>query len=86
MEGGCVRGGFILFSHIFHHTQRSCIYFYLCALEVLFCHIGKVLRGETVSYASADTISETLEFDLGQERGYSYEGKSIDEAIIRYNN
>ena len=40
-----------------------------------------VLRGETVYYASADTISETLEYDMGQERNYSYEGKSIDEAI-----
>ena len=40
-----------------------------------------VLRGETVYYASADTISETLDYDLGQERNYSYDGKSIDEAI-----
>lgn len=40
-----------------------------------------VLRGETVYYASADTIIETLEYDMGQERNYSYEGKSIDEAI-----
>ncbi|WP_033151163.1 Fic family protein [Prevotella sp. RM4] len=40
-----------------------------------------VLRGETVYYASADTISETLEYDMGQERNFSYEGKSIDEAI-----
>lgn len=40
-----------------------------------------VLRGETVYYASADTISETLEYDMGQERNYTYEGKSIDEAI-----
>lgn len=40
-----------------------------------------VLRGETVIYASADTISETLDYDMGQERNFSYEGKSIDEAI-----
>ena len=40
-----------------------------------------VLRGETVYYASADTISETLEYDMGQERTYNYEGKSIDEVI-----
>ena len=40
-----------------------------------------VLRGETVYYAGADTIRETLEYDMGQERNYSYEGKSIDEAI-----
>ena len=40
-----------------------------------------VLRGETVYYASADTITETLEYDMGLERNYSYEGKSINEAI-----
>ena len=40
-----------------------------------------VLRGATVYYASADTIRETLEYDMGQERNYSYQGKSIDEAI-----
>lgn len=40
-----------------------------------------VLRGETVYYASADTISETLDYDMGLERNYNYEGKSIDEAI-----
>ena len=40
-----------------------------------------VLRGETVYYASADTISETLDYDMGQERNYNYEGKSIDEVI-----
>lgn len=40
-----------------------------------------VLRGDTVYYAGADTISETLEYDMGQERNFSYEGKSIDEAI-----
>lgn len=40
-----------------------------------------VLRGETVYYASADTIRETLDYDMGQERSYSYAGKSIGEAI-----
>lgn len=40
-----------------------------------------VLRGETVYYASADTIRETLEYDMGQKRTYNYEGKSIDEVI-----
>ena len=40
-----------------------------------------VLRGETVYYASADTISETLEYDMRQEREFSYSGLSMDEAI-----
>ena len=41
----------------------------------------RVLQGETVYYASADTMSETLNYDMGQERNYSFEGRSIDEAI-----
>ena len=41
----------------------------------------RVLRGETVYYASADTIEATLEYDMSQERGYSYAGRSIDEVI-----
>ena len=40
-----------------------------------------ILRGETIYYASADTINETLDYDIQQERNYSYKGKSIDEAI-----
>lgn len=40
-----------------------------------------VLRGETVYYASADTISETLEYDIRQEREFSYDGMSMDDAI-----
>ena len=40
-----------------------------------------VLKGQTVYYASADTIRETLEFDLRQEREYSYAGLNMDDAI-----
>ena len=40
-----------------------------------------VLRGETVYYASADTISETLEYDIRLEREFSYNDMSMDEAI-----
>ena len=40
-----------------------------------------VLRGETVYYASADTLSETLEYDIRQERDFSYDGMSMDESI-----
>jgi len=40
-----------------------------------------VLRGDTVYYASADTISETLEYDIRQERDFSYYGMSMDESI-----
>ncbi|MCQ2269558.1 MAG: Fic family protein [Bacteroidaceae bacterium] len=40
-----------------------------------------VLSGNSVYYASADTISDTLDYDMGQERKFSYEGMNVDEAI-----
>ena len=40
-----------------------------------------VLGGKTVYYASYDTISETLDYDMGQERGFDYANINIDEAI-----
>ena len=40
-----------------------------------------VLDGKTVYYASYDTISETLDYDMGQERQFDYSSMNIDEAI-----
>ena len=40
-----------------------------------------VLGGKTVFYASADTISETLSYDMGREREFSYANMNIDDAI-----
>ena len=40
-----------------------------------------VLGGKTVFYASYDTISETLDYDMGQERQFDYSNMNIDEAI-----
>lgn len=40
-----------------------------------------VLGGKTVYYASADTICDTLDYDIGQERDFSYEGLNVDDAI-----
>ena len=40
-----------------------------------------VLGGKTVYYASADTISDTLNYDMGQEREFSYANMNIDKAI-----
>jgi len=40
-----------------------------------------VLGGKTVYYASADTISDTLTYDMGQEREFSYANMNIDDAI-----
>lgn len=40
-----------------------------------------VLGGKTVFYASADTISDTLDYDMGQEREFDYTGMNVDDAI-----
>lgn len=40
-----------------------------------------VLGGKTVYYASYDTISETLDYDMGQERQFDYSNMNIDESI-----
>ena len=40
-----------------------------------------VLNGETVLYASADSILDTLDYDFGQEKQFSYEGLSSVDAV-----
>ena len=40
-----------------------------------------VLGGETVLYASASLIGDTLEYDIEQERKFSYENLSVEEAV-----
>jgi len=40
-----------------------------------------VLGGKTVFYASADTISDTLDYDMGQERAFNYANMNVDDAI-----
>lgn len=40
-----------------------------------------VLNGETVLYASADSLKETLEYDFEQERKFSYKGLSEHEIV-----
>lgn len=40
-----------------------------------------VLRGETVIYASAGSIRESLDYDFGQEKNFSYKDLDIYEAI-----
>ncbi|MCL1979303.1 MAG: Fic family protein [Methanomassiliicoccaceae archaeon] len=58
--------------------------------EGLYDHAGKirdydisksewVLGGETVFYASADSIRATLDYDFLQEKNYNYRGKSKEE-------
>jgi fido (protein-threonine AMPylation protein) len=40
-----------------------------------------VLNGETVLYASADTLKETLEYDFEQEKSFNYKGLSQQQII-----
>jgi fido (protein-threonine AMPylation protein) len=40
-----------------------------------------VLKGETVLYASADSLKATLEYDFEQERKFSYKGLNEQEII-----
>ncbi len=40
-----------------------------------------VLDGETVLYASADSLKETLDYDFEQERKFNYKGLSEQEVI-----
>ena len=40
-----------------------------------------ILNGDTVIYSSFATITETLEYDLEQERNFSYKDLSLEESI-----
>ncbi|MCI9141540.1 MAG: cell filamentation protein Fic [Lachnospiraceae bacterium] len=40
-----------------------------------------VLNGETVYYASCDSIKDTLEYDFNAERQFSYKGLPLQEVI-----
>ncbi len=40
-----------------------------------------ILKGQTVIYASAESIRETLSYDFMQEKNFNYQDLNIDEAI-----
>ncbi len=40
-----------------------------------------VLEGDSVSYGSASTLRETLEYDFSQERAFRYNGLTMDEIV-----
>ena len=39
-----------------------------------------ILNGDTVTYSSYDSIKDTLDYDFGQEKKFSYEGLSAEEC------
>lgn len=40
-----------------------------------------VLKGDTVIYASFDSIKDTLDYDFEQEKNFLYKGLTIEEAV-----
>ena len=61
--------------------------------EGVFDHAGKirtynitkkewVLKGDTVMYASFDSIRDTLDYDFSQEKSFSYDGLSLEESVL----
>ena len=57
--------------------------------KIMGCNITKkkwVLKGETVLYASADSIRETLDYDFEQEKNFSYKDLNIHDAITHIAN
>ena len=40
-----------------------------------------VLRGDTVLYVNAEDLKKALEYDLEQEKNFSYKGLSLDEMV-----
>ncbi len=40
-----------------------------------------VLRGDTVLYVNAEDLHKALEYDLEQEKNFSYKGLSMDEVV-----
>ena len=40
-----------------------------------------ILNGDTVTYSAYDSIKDTIDYDFGQEKKFSYEGLSAEAAI-----
>ena len=60
--------------------------------EGVFSHVGQirqynitkkewVLKGDTVTYASWNSIKDTLDYDFATEKQFSYEGLSVDASV-----
>jgi fido (protein-threonine AMPylation protein) len=65
-----------------HRRLFACIYQF--AGKIRDYNITKkewVLNGETVLYASADSLTATLEYDFEQERKFSYKGLNEQEIV-----
>jgi len=81
----------ILAEQAFSFSPAEYITIHRRLFEGLYSHAGKirdynisksewVLNGETVFYASAQSIRDTLDYDFAQEKKFSYKGLSIRET------
>jgi len=81
----------ILAEQTFSFSPAEYITIHRRLFEGLYNHAGKirdynisksewVLNGETVFYASAQSIRDTLDYDFAQEKKFSYKGLSINQT------
>lgn len=82
----------ILSSKTFDFSSNGIISLHRRIFEGVFKHAGKlrdyditkkewVLEGDTVNYLNWEDLRRALDYDLEQERRFSYKGKSQDETI-----
>ncbi len=82
----------ILSEHSFTFSPLEYIALHRRLFEGIYNHAGKirdynitkkewVLNGETVLYAGADRIRETLEYDFAHEKEYDYKHHDMAEAV-----
>ncbi len=64
-----------LFEDVFDHAGKI--------RDYNFTKIEWILKGNTVMYASYDSIHATLDYDFSQEKEFSYSGLSIEESVRR---
>ncbi len=82
----------ILFETAFSFTINEYLSIHRKLFQGIYSHAGKirdynitkkewVLDGATVIYGSASELKATLEYDINQERNFSYKNLSMDEII-----
>lgn len=87
-----VRIAKLLSEKAFSFTPNEYISIHKKLFDGIYGHAGKirdynitkkewVLDGETVLYGSASELRATLDYDLSQEKNYSYKGLTMDEII-----
>lgn len=87
-----VRIAKILLEKAFSFTLNEYIFIHRKLFLGIYCHAGKmrdynitkkewVLDGATVIYGSASELRATIEYDLLQEKQFSYKGLTMDEII-----